>query len=147
MIAIFFINLEFDIITNFLKFRPIQNEKYTFGGNYIGFLSNFWIAIILNIFVILIFISGYMFYLHKYKRVDFWAKSTMISGLAGSFCSLIDKVFWGGSLDFIQIPQLFTFDLKDCYVTFVVVLILVIGLKYPKDFDLKEYLLFCFTRK
>lgn len=30
---------------------------------------------------------------------------------------MIDKLFWGGSLDFLQIPTLFIFDLKDCYLT------------------------------
>ena len=35
---------------------------------------------------------------------------------AGALCSFIDKVFYGGSLDFIGISDLFIADLKDIYI-------------------------------
>ena len=35
---------------------------------------------------------------------------------AGALCSVIDKVFYGGSLDFIGISDLFIADLKDIYI-------------------------------
>jgi len=35
---------------------------------------------------------------------------------SGAVCSLIDKLFWDGSLDYILIKGLFTFDLKDVYI-------------------------------
>ena len=34
----------------------------------------------------------------------------------GALCSLIDKVFYGGSLDFIGISNLFIADIKDIYI-------------------------------
>ena len=34
----------------------------------------------------------------------------------GAICSLIDKVFYGGSLDFIGISNLFIADIKDLYI-------------------------------
>lgn len=37
-------------------------------------------------------------------------------GLSGGLCSLIDKCFWNGSLDYIMIKNLFIFDLKDIYI-------------------------------
>ena len=35
---------------------------------------------------------------------------------SGGLCSLIDKVFYGGSLDFIGIGDLFIADIKDIYI-------------------------------
>ena len=35
---------------------------------------------------------------------------------AGALCSLIDKIFYGGSLDFIGISNLFIVDIKDIYI-------------------------------
>ena len=34
----------------------------------------------------------------------------------GALCSLIDKIFYGGSLDFIGICNLFIADIKDIYI-------------------------------
>ena len=36
--------------------------------------------------------------------------------LSGALCSLIDKIFYGGSLDFIGISNLFIADIKDMYI-------------------------------
>ena len=69
-------------------------------------------------------------------------KVIMICGIAGSLCSLIDKLFWGGSLDFLQIPTLFIFDLKDCYLTVAEVIFVVIGILHSKEISVKEYLYF-----
>lgn len=63
-----------------------------------------------------------------------------IFGMAGAFCSLIDKIFWGGSLDFLQIGQLFICDLKDCYLTVTECYILVIGIRHEKEISFKEYI-------
>ncbi len=42
------------------------------------------------------------------------AHTCIISGIILSF---IDKIFWGGSLDFIMINGLFIFDIKDVYIS------------------------------
>ena len=50
--------------------------------------------------------------------------------LSGAICSLIDKIFWNGSLDYILVNGFFTFDLKDVYINiFNGVLILSLLLK------------------
>ena len=67
----------------------------------------------------------------------------MICGISGCLCSLIDKLFWGGSLDFLQIPTLFIFDLKDCYLTVAEVIFVAIGILNSKEISVKEYLHFC----
>ena len=52
--------------------------------------------------------------------------------LSGALCSLIDKIFYGGSLDFIGISNLFIADIKDLYINlglfFFIILI------YKEDF-------------
>ena len=40
--------------------------------------------------------------------------------MAGALCSLIDKVFYGGSLDFIGISNLFIADFKDIYINLAI---------------------------
>lgn len=95
-----------------------------------------------TILVLFLFISGYMLYQTKKSRTSFWVKVIMICGIAGSLCSLIDKLFWGGSLDFLQIPTLFIFDLKDCYLTVAEVIFVVIGILHSKEISVKEYLYF-----
>ena len=72
-----------------------------------------------------------------------WVKIIMICGISGCLCSLIDKLFWGGSLDFLQIPTLFIFDLKDCYLTVAEVIFVAIGILNSKEISVKEYLHFC----
>ena len=52
--------------------------------------------------------------------------------MAGSICSLIDKLFWGGSLDFIQIPLFFTFDLKDCYLSLAVLIFVFLSMYHER---------------
>lgn len=49
---------------------------------------------------------------------------------SGAMCSLIDKIFWNGSLDYILVNGFFTFDLKDVYINiFIGLLILSLLLK------------------
>lgn len=53
----------------------------------------------------------------------------------GAICSLIDKVFYGGSLDFIGISNLFIADIKDLYINlgilFLLLLCLTMAIYHP----------------
>jgi hypothetical protein len=51
---------------------------------------------------------------------------------SGAMCSLIDKVFWNGSLDYIELKGFFTFDLKDVYVNVSIGLLLFFMIKGNK---------------
>ena len=146
IISKWFMNQEFNIIGNIINFHPKQNTNLTWGGNFIGILSNMWVALFLNILVIIVLISGYSFYRSKKSNSSRSVNILYIFGMAGAICSLIDKMFWGGSLDFIQISQLFICDLKDCYLTVAECLFLVIGLKYEKEISVKEYVEYCFKK-
>lgn len=124
----------------FLKFHPIQNTNLSFAGNFIEILSNMWVMVFINIVVIVLLITGYKFYKYKVNHVSTSVKLIVIFGLAGSVCSLIDKLFWGGSLDFIQITGFFTFDFKDCYLTVFEIIFIILGLLYNKHISISEYL-------
>lgn len=146
IVSRFFMKYEFDIISNLIRFRPIQNTNLSYGGNFIDILSNFWVLILLNIFVLFVFVSGYLLYKQKRKTASISVKVVMIFGLSGSLCSLIDKVFWGGSIDFIQIPNFFTFDFKDCYLLIAEIMFIILAVIHNKEISVKEYLRFCCSR-
>ena len=66
---------------------------------------------------------------------------------SAGICSLIDKVFWDGSLDYIFLNGFFTFDLKDVYASIfagLVVIMLLInhqGLRTANDNDvIKDFI-------
>ena len=134
---------EFDIIKPLLRFHPQLNTKLSWAGNYIEIFANPVAAIFLNLILLFVFLSGYLLYKSKRKQTGFSIKIIMICGIAGCLCSLIDKLFWGGSLDYLQIKDLFVFDLKDCYLTVAEVLFIVIGLVHSKEISVKEYVSFC----
>lgn len=146
IISNWLINKECDILGSIIRFNPVQNTNLTWGGNFIGILSNMWVALIINVLLIIFCISGYSFYRSKKNKPSLPVDIIYISCMAGSVCSFIDKVFWGGSLDFIQISSFFICDIKDCYITIAECFLLVIGLKHEKEISLKEYVEFCFSR-
>ncbi len=146
IIHYFFFYSETDILGNIIRFRPIHSTNLSWGGNYISLFSNMGVVVAINLLVIALFISGYSFYRSKKPISSIPANMTYVVGLAGSICSLVDKVIWGGSLDFIQIPFLFTFDIKDCYLTIAQCLFIYIGIKHHKEISVTEYIKWCFKK-
>ena len=113
-----FMKCEFDIIAKVLRFNPELNTRLSYAGNFFELLSSPFVTILLNVFVLFLFFSGYMLYQAKRAHISFWVKIIMICGISGCLCSLIDKLFWGGSLDFLHIHNLFIADIKDIFITF-----------------------------
>ena len=63
--------------------------------------------------------------------------------ICGALCSLIDKIFYGGSLDFIGISTLFVADIKDIYINLGILFLIVClydngFFKGEEDTSLKE---------
>lgn len=115
LIKLLWFNSDFPVINKMLYFRPIINTDGSWLNARFGTSISFPILITLNIIAILIFIEVYRYYLHKGKK-DFWADMCFVFVTCGAICSLIDKVFYGGSLDFIGISDLFIADTKDLYI-------------------------------
>ena len=115
LIKLLWFNNDLPIINGMLYFRPIINTDGSWLNARFGTSVSFPILITLNILAILIFIEVYRYYLHKGNK-DFWSDMCFIFVTCGAICSLIDKVFYGGSLDFIGISNLFIADIKDLYI-------------------------------
>lgn len=115
LIKLFWFNNDFPIINDMLYFRPIINTEGSWLNARFGTSVSFPILITLNILAIIIFLEVYRYYLHNGNK-DFWADMCFIFVICGAICSLIDKVFYGGSLDFIGISNLFIADIKDLYI-------------------------------
>ncbi len=115
IIKLFFFEKYFQLIPNFLSFDPIINTEGSWLNARFGFGVGFTTLIIFNAVSVLLFIEVYRYYLHL-KNKCFWADMTFLFVTSGALCSLIDKVFYGGSLDFIGISTLFIADIKDMYI-------------------------------
>jgi signal peptidase II len=142
IIFIKFMDIKTDILGDYIVFYPIINPKLSYGAYFISCFNNpFFIGVII-ILCMFAYITGYRFYCKQYAREKskFIAKLIYTLGLSGMSCSIIDKVFWKGSLDYISIKYFFVFDIKDCYFSTSVILFLV--LYYKNKIDIKEYFIY-----
>jgi len=70
-------------------------------------------------------------YILSLGGADFLVNTAFAFIFAGALCSLIDKVFWNGSLDYIYVHGFFTFDLKDVYINvFIGLFLLMIAINH-----------------
>lgn len=115
----FFFNKNFDIIHNYLSFNPIINTDGSWINARFNFGINFDFLIIVNFLALFIFIECYRYYLYT-RHKDFFSDICFIFITSGALCSLIDKLFYGGSLDFIGISNLFIADIKDIYINLAI---------------------------
>jgi signal peptidase II len=115
LIKLLWFNNDLPIIQGMLYFRPIINTDGSWLNARFGTSVSFPILIALNILAIFVFVEVYRYYLHNGNK-DFWSDMCFIFVSCGALCSLIDKVFYGGSLDFIGISNLFIADIKDLYI-------------------------------
>lgn len=135
-------NESFNIFGQIIKFQPKLNTAYS----WLNSLGNFGIGllphIIMNIMILFILFIIFDFILAKKKgnKVINWLFVFLIAGI---ICSLIDRLFWGGSLDYIYLKGYFTFDLKDVYISiFQVVLVFTWIFNYKGLRKLDEKLLY-----
>lgn len=124
-----FMDKRFPILPPLIYFEPMFNRHYSWLNSMLQLGSSKWIHIAI---VAILSMLIYLFY--QYLNKNFGTNKIINSMYAflfsGSVCSLIDKVFWNGSLDYILINGFFTFDLKDVYINiFIGLLILSLLLK------------------
>lgn len=115
LIKLFCFNTTKAIIPNMLYFSPIINTDGSWLNARFGTSVSFPLLITVNIVAIFLFIEIYRYYEFN-RNKDFWSDMCFVFILSGALCSLIDKVFYGGSLDFIGINNLFIADIKDIYI-------------------------------
>ncbi|WP_278601198.1 signal peptidase II [Clostridium tertium] len=136
IIKLFYFDNYFEIIPKFLSFDPIINTDGSWLNARFGLGVEFSSLIILNALAVILFIEVYRYYLSKGNK-DFWSDMAFLFILSGALCSLIDKTFYGGSLDFIGISNLFIADIKDIYINLgILFFIMLIYMKgYFKEED------------
>lgn len=137
----FFFNDFYEIIKDFLYFDPIINTEGSWLNARFNVGVGFIPLIIINAIALFLFLELYRYYLSKNPK-NFWIDSAFMFITAGALCSLIDKVFYGGSLDFIGISNLFIADLKDIYINigllFFIMFIYKIGYFKEEDTSFKD---------
>lgn len=117
IIKLFFFKTDKEIIKNFLFFHPIINTDGSWLNARFNTSVSFSLLIFINFLALLLFVEIYRYYLMKNNlKKDFWIDMCFLFIISGALCSLIDKVFYGGSLDFIGISNLFIADIKDIYI-------------------------------
>ena len=114
-IKLFYFDTYIDIIPNLLSFNPIINTDGSWLNARFGTNVSFTLLIFFNIIALFVFVEIYRYSLYKGNK-DFWADMSFLFIFGGALCSLIDKLFYGGSLDFIGISNLFIADIKDIYI-------------------------------
>ncbi|MDP4094686.1 MAG: signal peptidase II, partial [Bacillota bacterium] len=138
-----YMNYDKKLIWDFLHFKPLINDKLSWINSSLSLGLGFITQVTINILAILIINFFYRYYASLRGRTVFGTTAFVIIN-AGAFCSLIDKIFWGGSLDYIKYTGLlggYTFDLKDCYITvFEVMFVLGFILNMLKDRSYNKFL-------
>lgn len=129
MIRHYHFDKSFQIVSGIFAFKPKVNTNQSYLGNYIDIFSFPWIAILINVLVIVFAYYTYEYYLYCAKRERILPKIIYVLLLSGAICSLIDKIFFGGSLDYILLFDWFIFDLKDCYISGAEVLFVIAVIK------------------
>lgn len=132
IIKLNFFNSYYEIIPNFLSFDPIINTDGSWLNARFNFNISFPLLILINFIALFIFFELYRYTKVKFGKNTFWGDMCFVFIFSGALCSLIDKVFYGGSLDFIGISNLFIADVKDMYINLG--LLFFIMAAYKSDF-------------
>lgn len=133
---------QINILGDFVQFEPMINTKYSWVNSMLDLGIGKSIHIILAVVVITIIFIAFRFITTMYIR-NISIDCLFVLIMSGAICSLSDKLFWGGSLDYIKLKGLFTFDLKDVYISiFEVIVIGLLIFNYKKLGELSNRKLF-----
>lgn len=139
-----------EIIPNLILFKPVHNTDLSWLGSLgIKLFASYYFSIGLNLILFVLCITMYRYIDSQLGKRGLLVQSTFICLFAGIVCSTIDRVIWKGSLDYIRLEGLFTFDLKDCYITVFEILFIYGYIRYHKEWDrfrFRDYV-FSFLKK
>lgn len=115
IIKLFYFDKNINIITDMLSFTPIINTQGSWLNARFNTSLSFSFLIFINILALILLYELFRYLTSKGIK-SFWSDLAFIFLISGALCSLIDKIFYGGSLDFIGICDLFVADIKDIYI-------------------------------
>lgn len=136
LISRYMMYAHFTIIPYIFTFRISQNIHLGWIWNRLDFMMPLVLAVLISVIAIITIVvfHRYLIFLTskwcKYHRIPY---VFLILGLSVGVCKIIDDIFWGGSLDYIQLFNWFIFDLKDVYAAAVVVVVLYFLIAYEID--------------
>jgi signal peptidase II len=113
------------ILEPLLYFDPMFNRDYSWFNSMFQFGAGKWEHAAV-VFIMLVFTVLFYIFLNTRSSTSLLTDTAFAFLIAAAACSLIDKVFWNGSLDYILVKDFFTFDLKDVYINVFIGLILLI---------------------
>lgn len=112
IVNIFFRNISFRILWGRIGFEIYLNKYYmSVFNSYFNFNLSILTLTIMNLFI-LFFLSTFYLYVLKQKALDIKIRTCLSIVIATCVCSIVDKIFWGGSLDFIVFFG-YIIDIKD----------------------------------
>lgn len=111
------------ILAPWLYFKPMFNRDYSWINSMLQLGVGRWAHIVMVSAIILLIFLLYNS-LRMRLETTFLINGTFALFFSAAICSLIDKVYWDGSLDYIFIKGFFTFDLKDVYINVGIGLVL-----------------------
>ena len=151
VINAFFLENQFEIIPSLFEFRPTFNVKHSYlnGILYKHFNVNLGLLfhVVLYLFILIILMPSlwltFRNNIHENKKLLDVAFSFII---AAAICAISGNLIWQkGTLDFIYLKPLFTFDLKDLYSNCFMILYLVYVFKNRTLLkDVKKFKSICF---
>ena len=123
LIKVLMINVNMDIIPNILKFTYVENTGVAFGiasGSSLIIAFNILLIIAIVIYIIL----------NKEKIKVFSPYALLISG---AISNLIDRIFRGFVVDYIDILNFPCFNIADCLIVIGIILICIFLVMKKKD--------------
>lgn len=102
---------------------PVKNEVYSTFNQIFNMNISILSLIVINLILIAISIWGYKIHVKAYGK-SLWSDLFIVFICSGLICSLLDKVFWKGSIDFIHFSNLIIFDFKDVYLIMSIFLLI-----------------------
>lgn len=130
------------ILNPWIYFSPMFNRSYSWFNSMLQLGIGKWAHVII-VTVMLILIYLFYKFLNQRSKTTRLVDAAFAFIFAGAACSWIDKVFWNGSLDYIALKGLFTFDLKDVYINIfngLLILMILTNHKGFRQMDDKEIL-------
>lgn len=121
IIKLFFFDKYIPFLNGFLSFHPIINTDGSWLNARFNTGVSFSLLILINFLALILFTEIYRYYRYNGSH-NFWSDMSYLFLFSGALCSLIDKVFYGGSLDFIGVGDLFIADIKDIYINLGILL-------------------------
>lgn len=115
IVKLFFMDVTFSMFNGAVKFMPFLNTHSMSLFNGLLFNLNLSLSnlVILNLIVLTLMIPIYL-YLKSIEFKNMFLNMVLVLLIAGSISSTIDRLLWGGSLDFIVIFN-HVIDFKDIY--------------------------------